>query len=199
MRKLFSPQAMERGLYKVLVPWCMLLVRDHLLKKKNQQSVSFELLTADGFDVKLLKICLSPKHFCVYVSVLTSPIGHVSDYDQSASVSSSRVPPLLPPTPNLYSVPIIFWSAATSEQTAIRREGAAAWLCDTWQVLQLWSVFCKESLAAENAAVSRRFTAQSLQSIPLPGFFPRAGGDGDISLHRLLSHTFHYQFVYFIF
>ena len=59
--------------------------------------------------------------------------------------------------------------------------GAAAWLGDTWQVLQLWSAFCKESLAAENAAVSRRFTAQSLQSFSLPGFFPRAGGDSDVS------------------
>lgn len=53
--------------------------------------------------------------------------------------------------------------------------GAAAWLCDTWQELQLWSVFCKESLAAENAAVA--FTAQSLQSIP-PWILPQSGGVG---------------------
>ncbi len=151
--------------------------------------------------VKLLKICLSPQHFCVYVSVLTSPIGHVSDYDQSASVSLAGAIPT--PLPNLYTAPLyrsIFWSAAASERAAIGGVGgggAAAWLCDTWQVLQLWSVFCKESLAAENAAVSHRFTAQSLQSISLPGFFPRAGGDGAISLHCLLSHTFHYQFIFF--
>lgn len=88
-----------------------------------------------------------------------------------------------PPTllPNLYSAPLyysIFWSAAASEQAASQYVGGtAAWLRDTWQVqVQLWSVFCKESLAAENAAVSRRFTAQSLQSIsfPLAGFLPQS-------------------------
>lgn len=63
---------------------------------------------------------------------------------------------------------------SSSDQQAAVRGGrvmaagrvAAALLWDTWQELQLWSVFCKESLAAENAAVSCRFTAQSLQPNP---------------------------------
>lgn len=77
--------------YKVLVLWCVLPVCVHPLrrKKKGKKSAICKLWLTDSWwvFVKLLKICLSPEHFCVYVSVLTSPIDHVSDYDQSASVS----------------------------------------------------------------------------------------------------------------
>lgn len=77
--------------YKVLVLWCVLPVCVHPLrsKKKGKKSAVCKLWLTDSWwlFVKLLKICLSPEHFCVYVSVLTSPIDHVSDYDQSASVS----------------------------------------------------------------------------------------------------------------
>lgn len=77
--------------YKVLVLWCVLPVCVHPLRsrKKGKKSAVCKLWLTDSWwlFVKLLKICLSPEHFCVYVSVLTSPIDHVSDYDQSASVS----------------------------------------------------------------------------------------------------------------
>lgn len=153
--------------------------------QKHPQSVSFEW--------QLMGLCqtfkdqsVSEAFLCVCVSPLISNGPCFWLWSTSISVFSWSLPS--PPLPNLYTAPLyysIFWTAV--------------WLCDTWQVqVQLWSVFCKESLAAENAAVSRRFTAQSLQSISLAGFFLRAGGDRDVSLHCLLSHTFHYQFIYFI-
>lgn len=133
-------------------------------------------------------IRLSPQHFCIYVSVLSSPIGHISDYDQSASVFlAGAMPPPYQTSTLLPSNHKIFWSAAASERAAVRG-GAAAQLRDTWQVLQLWSVFCKESLTAENAAVSGRFIAQSLQSVSPTGFFLRVWGDRDV-FSRTLSIT----------
>lgn len=111
--------------YKVLVLWCVLPV---CVQKKKKHSAIWELWVTDSWwlYVKLLKTCLAPQHFCVYVSVLTSPIGHVSDYDQSASapLAGAMLPPSPPtPTQNLYTAPLyhsIFWSAAASERAAIR-------------------------------------------------------------------------------
>lgn len=87
-----------------------------------------------------------------------------SDYDQTASVSLTAAWPLSPPPPNLYTsslYQIISSSAAALERAPEHRGRASAWHCDTWQELQLWSAFCKESLAAENAAASHRFTAHA--------------------------------------
>lgn len=164
---------------KVLVPWCVLLVRVHSLRKNIsnlwaltewQLMVLRQTFKDLSITTAFLRVCFCP---------LISNRPHFWLWSVSISVFSwSHAFPLA----NLYTAPLyrsIFWSAAASEQAAVCG-GAAAWFCDTWQVLQLWSVFCKESLTAENAAVPQRFIAQLLPSISLTGFFLKAWGDRDV-------------------
>lgn len=192
----------------LLVLWNMLQVCTRSLR--NQQSGSFEIWVTDSWwlFVKLVKTCLSPKHFCVYVYVLTSLAGHALTMINQQCLKLKPCPPSYHQQISIH-LPSIKSSSDQRQPwsrllyTGSRGGGTAAWLCDIWQELQLWSVFWgfffwKESLAAENAAVSHRFTAQSLQSIP-PWILPQSGRrKRHLSALCLRSHTFHYQFIYFI-
>lgn len=86
--------------YKVLVlcyvlPVCMYVC----MYARSQKSAIWELWdwVTDSWwlFIKLLKICLSPKHFCVYVCVLTSLVGHaLTMINQHQCLKLKPCPPL---------------------------------------------------------------------------------------------------------
>ena len=135
-------------------------------EEEISKSTRFEWLTAEGFTFKLLKICLFPMRVCVCVHVCVCVCPLISNRPCFWLWSISTPPPPQTHTHNPNQIsPASSDQQQPSEQAAVRGGGGGGEQLHGSvthdDCLGSDPFLCKESLAAENAAVSRRFTAQS--------------------------------------